>query len=90
MLLIAAFVEDDVAVMDEVARQSGDMSKPRPITGSVQSAPDIQDYTADGLSNLNMLLFSVSLFIGVLYQLPFLNLSCVFELGSSDADLTLS
>jgi hypothetical protein len=47
--LLLAFDDDDVAVLDLVARQSNDLSQPRPITGSQQKVPQVQDYSAQGL-----------------------------------------
>ena len=55
MLLHAAFEEDDVAVIDLVSRQNGDLSRPRPITGSKVKDPDIQDFTPEGKSDYKFL-----------------------------------
>ena len=48
MSVCPAVAEDDVAVLDMVSRQGGDLSQPRPITGSQMTASHSQDYTPEG------------------------------------------
>ncbi|ELU05878.1 hypothetical protein CAPTEDRAFT_225423, partial [Capitella teleta] len=51
---VAAFDEDDVAVLDLVSRQSNDLNQPRPITGSQQKTPHAQDYTSHERRKMNL------------------------------------
>lgn len=43
-----ALDDDDVAVLDLIARSGGDLSRPRPITGSSAREDQMQEYSLDG------------------------------------------
>lgn len=44
----SALDDDDVAVLDLIARSGGDLSRPRPITGSSAREDQMQEYSLDG------------------------------------------
>lgn len=45
----SALDDDDVAVLDLIARSGGDLSRPRPITGSSAREDQMQEYSLDGI-----------------------------------------
>ena len=47
-ILLLALDDDDVAVLDLIAMTGGDLSKPRPLTGSAAKESKSEDYTLDG------------------------------------------
>ena len=47
-MTFSGLTDDDIAVLDMVNRVDGDLSKPRPVTGSKSSARNLEDYTPDG------------------------------------------
>ncbi|XP_052817809.1 centrosomal protein of 72 kDa-like [Mya arenaria] len=44
--------DDDVEILDLIARTGGDLSRPRPLTGSDTNQPDMEDYSLHGLKKL--------------------------------------
>lgn len=46
--VFSALDDDDVAVLDLIARSGGDLSRPRPITGSSAREDQVQEYSLDG------------------------------------------
>lgn len=51
---------DDVAIMDLVARQEGDLGRPRPLTGSAAKEPAMEEYSLESGSQPHSLLFLFS------------------------------
>lgn len=49
-IISPALDDDDVAVLDLIARSGGDLSRPRPITGSSAREDQAQEYSLDGKS----------------------------------------
>ncbi|XP_060570895.1 centrosomal protein of 72 kDa-like [Ruditapes philippinarum] len=45
--------DDDVEILDLIARTGGDLSKPRPLTGSNVKEPSVEDYSIVGLKKLS-------------------------------------
>ncbi|KAK7114531.1 centrosomal protein of 72 kDa-like isoform X2 [Littorina saxatilis] len=45
--------DDDVAVMDLVAMKEGDLSRPRPLTGSAAKEPAMEEYSLEMLKSLS-------------------------------------
>lgn len=39
--------DDDVAVLDLVSKHEGDLSRPRPLTGSAAREPAMEEYSLD-------------------------------------------
>ncbi|XP_061197157.1 centrosomal protein of 72 kDa-like [Saccostrea echinata] len=50
---VSALDDDDVAVLDLIARSGGDLSRPRPITGSSAKEDQAQEYSLDVLKSLD-------------------------------------
>lgn len=50
---VVALDDDDVAVLDLIARSGGDLSRPRPITGSSAREDQMQEYSLDVLKSLD-------------------------------------
>nr|XP_022341017.1 centrosomal protein of 72 kDa-like [Crassostrea virginica] len=50
---VSALDDDDVAVLDLIARSGGDLSRPRPITGSSAREDQAQEYSLDVLKSLD-------------------------------------
>ena len=48
--------DDDVGVMDMVGRQEGDLSRPRPLTGSAAKEPAMEEYSLESGSKPHSLL----------------------------------
>ncbi|XP_048762502.2 centrosomal protein of 72 kDa-like isoform X1 [Ostrea edulis] len=49
----SALDDDDVAVLDLIARSGGDLSRPRPITGSSAREDQVQEYSLDVLKSMD-------------------------------------
>jgi len=56
-LLILVLDDDDVELLDLIARNGGDLNKPRPITGSQNKEPTSNDYSLSGRNLKLILLF---------------------------------
>ncbi|KAL5022267.1 hypothetical protein ScPMuIL_001422 [Solemya velum] len=50
---VTALDDDDVAILDLIARTGGDLSKARAITGSAANEPAIEEYSIQGLKSLD-------------------------------------
>ncbi|XP_041376248.1 centrosomal protein of 72 kDa-like [Gigantopelta aegis] len=50
---VTALDDDDVAVLDLIAQSGGDLTKPRPLTGSAARESKSEDYTLDALKTLS-------------------------------------
>ena len=48
-MIFLVLENDDVLLLDTVARKGGNLSKPNPITGSSNKLPDVQDYRKTGM-----------------------------------------
>lgn len=48
MLNISVLDDDDVELLDLIARTGGDLNNPRPITGSNNKEPASEDYSLPG------------------------------------------
>lgn len=48
VLFFSALGDDDVAVIDMVNCQNGDLSKTRPLTGSAAREDKVEDYSLEG------------------------------------------
>jgi hypothetical protein len=46
-IVISALDDDDVALLDLIARTGGDLSKPRPITGSAATTAEAENYSTE-------------------------------------------
>lgn len=47
-ILLTVLDDDDVEILDLIARTGGDLSKPRPLTGSNVKEPSVEDYSIVG------------------------------------------
>ncbi|KAL3860763.1 hypothetical protein ACJMK2_010835 [Sinanodonta woodiana] len=50
----SALDDDDVEVLDLIARTGGDLRKPWPVTGSAVRDPGVEDYSLNGLKDLHL------------------------------------
>lgn len=50
--------DDDVAILDLIARVGGDLTQPRGLSGSATRVPDVDSYTRDGMfiSSMEMMI----------------------------------
>ena len=57
--LVAVLTDDDIAVLDMVNRVDGDLSQPRPVTGSKSAAINMEEYTPEGKSSANICVYVI-------------------------------